>query len=414
MTTTELDVANSSELSLLPPSRPPAEAARHMLLSHAEMMHTAYQLASKMVNTSMVPTRFQGADKADDATAAILYGAELGLNPIQSLQRIIPIHGMPSMEARTMVALLKSRGYRIRTASQSPTSVTVIGWDLEGEQYESTWTIERAKLAGYVPVPVDEKSLKRPDVKTDWAGEEKSGRNGKYYVVAGNMKYITDPQAMLKAKAQSELCRDMAPDVLLGISYTSEELLSERWDDAPPASRPARARSTTTTVDEIFSAPAAAEPQDVEEVESDDLPADDGVAPEPEPGQGGGNDQSQGAEPSSGATQPLDSGDQAPAAEPATPEDKPKSARRKAAEKRVFTLIGDIKPPVDRDDRITIYRSILERDEITSTDDLSDADLKKVGDKLYTWSDDGDLDAQVRDLLNTADLRAAAKEEGQQ
>ena len=145
-----------------------------------------------------------------------------------------------------------------------------------------------------------------------------------------------------------------------------------------------RPATTTTTVDEIFTEPTEA-PQDAEVVEQqprpevDDLPADNGVAPEPQ-------------------TAP------APA----------KSARRKAAEKRVFTLIGDIKPPVDRDDRITIYRSILERDEITSTDDLSDADLKKVGDKLYTWSDDGDLDAQVRDLLNAADLRAAAIEDGQQ
>lgn len=405
MTTTDLARAEDSSIELLPPSQPPAESARQMLMSHAEMMQTAYQLASKMVNTSMVPTRFQGREKAEDATAAILYGAELGLNPIQSLQRIIPIHGMPSMEARTMVALLKSRGYRIRTASQSHTSVTVIGWDLEGEQYESTWTIERARLAGYVPEPV-EGSLKRPHVKTDWAGEEKSGRNGKYYVVAGNMKYITDPQAMLKAKAQSEICRDMAPDVLLGISYTSEELQSERWDDLQPPARPVRAKPpTTTTVDEIFSAPAEA--QDAE------------VVAEPEPGRGDGNEQGDGAESSTGATPQGRPADQEPATESATTpvdkvddsaEEKPKTTKRKAAEKRVFTLVGDIAPPLERDDRIQMYRSICGRADITSTDDLNDTELKTIGDTLYAWSKDGQLNDKLRDLLNAADLAAAAEE----
>lgn len=426
MTTTDLELANNSELSLLPPSQPPAESARQMLMSHAEMMQTAYQLASKMVNTSMVPTRFQGREKAEDATAAILYGAELGLNPIQSLQRIIPIHGMPSMEARTMVALLKSRGYRIRTASQSHTSVTVIGWDLEGEQYESTWTIERAKLAGYVPEPV-EGSLKRPHVKTDWAGEEKSGRNGKYYVVAGNMKYITDPQAMLKAKAQSEICRDMAPDVLLGISYTSEELQSERWEE-PQARGPARTgtRATTTTVEEIFTEPAA-EPQDVEEVD-----AEVDETPGPEPGQGGGNEQGQGAEPSSGAQIHADPVDQEPAPQPPAPEPAPKkapakkaaakaattapsdgkkSSMRKALETRLSTLVGDIEPKLSDEDQIVLYRQILERPEVTSTNDLDDYTVAKVADQLYIWSQTDDLNGKVRDLLNAADLAAASAEE---
>ena len=405
---TELANLNDSALEVLPPAQPPSLAARQMLMSHAEMMQTAYQLASKMVNTSMVPTRFQGPDRADDATAAILYGAELGLNPIQALQRIIPIHGMPSMEARTMVALLKSRGYRIRTASQSHTSVTVVGWDLEGEQYESTWTIERAKLAGYVPEPV-EGSLKRSNVKTDWAGEEKSGRNGKYYVVAGNMKYITDPQAMLKAKAQSEICRDMAPDVLLGISYTSEELQSERWEESqargPARPNAASAKPTTTTVEEIFTE-SAGDPQDAEVVDGTD-----------DTGRGDGNEQGDGAESSSGATPQGRPADQEPpaTAQPvevaSAPDEKPKTAKRKAAEKRVFTLVGDVAPPLDRDDRILIYRSIIDRDNITSTDDLDDVELKQIGDQLYTWSKDGQLNDQVRDLINSADLAAAIAEE---
>lgn len=112
----------------------------------------------------------------------------LASTPIQSLQRIILIHGMPSLEARTMVALLKACGYRIRvTFSQSDES-TVVSVDLDGEAYESTWTIERARKAGYVP-EIDQKT-----------GGHKTNDNGK---IKGNEKYLTDPQAMPKAKAQS-------------------------------------------------------------------------------------------------------------------------------------------------------------------------------------------------------------------
>ncbi|XTP37129.1 RecT family recombinase [Mycobacterium sp. TJFP1] len=201
-----------------------------------------------------------------------------------------------------------------------------------------------------------------------------------------NSMWAKMPRNQIAKCAEALAWRRAYPDDFAGLILEDSAQPTVIDQDGNVERRGARRapKATTTTVDEIFTEPAEA-PQDAEVVEQepqptlDDLPADDGVAPEPQ-------------------TAP------APA----------KSARRKAAEKRVFTLIGDIKPPVDRDDRITIYRSILKRDEITSTDDLSDADLKKVGDKLYTWSDDGDLDAQVRDLLNAADLRAAAKEEGQQ
>lgn len=231
----ELATVEDSTLELLPPARPASLEARQMLLAHAEMTQTAYELASKMCNTNLVPTRLRG--KAEDGTAAILYGAELGLTPIQSLQRVVPVHGMPTLEARTMVALLRARGYRIKTLSQSDESVTVWGRDLDGEEYESTWTIDRAIKAGYVPT-IDEKS-----------GKYRLNANGK---LIGNEKYLTDPQAMLKAKGQAEVCRDMAPDILIGISYTSEELESERWDDRPmPATTPVQ-HNAPITVEEIF------------------------------------------------------------------------------------------------------------------------------------------------------------------
>lgn len=158
------------------------------LMRQAEAMSAAHKLSSVLCNTAMVPKAFRG--KPDDGAAAILYGAEIGLQAQQALQQVFVIHGQPAIYARTMVALLKAKGFRFETTDVSDQSVTVTGTSPRGETETSTWTIERAKKAGYT----------------------------------SNPKYQSDPQAMLYAKAASEVSRRLAPDVLLGIRYTAEDL----------------------------------------------------------------------------------------------------------------------------------------------------------------------------------------------
>ena len=158
------------------------------LMRQAEAMSAAHKLATVLCNTQMVPQTFRG--KPDDGAAAILYGAELGLKPQQALQQVFVVHGQPAIYARTMVALLKGKGYKFETVESTDDSVTVRGVAPSGEQETSTWTLDRAKKAGYT----------------------------------SNKKYQTDPQAMLYAKAASEVSRRLAPDVLLGIKYTAEDL----------------------------------------------------------------------------------------------------------------------------------------------------------------------------------------------
>ncbi|MDK8701116.1 hypothetical protein QP924_09740 [Corynebacterium pseudodiphtheriticum] len=162
--------------------------AFHDLMRQAEAMSAAHKLSSVLCNTAMVPKAFRG--KPDDGAAAILYGAEIGLQAQQALQQVFVIHGQPAIYARTMVALLKAKGFRFETTDASDQAVTVTGTSPRGETETSTWTIERAKKAGYT----------------------------------SNPKYQSDPQAMLYAKAASEVSRRLAPDVLLGIRYTAEDL----------------------------------------------------------------------------------------------------------------------------------------------------------------------------------------------
>ena len=199
------DVAHIDSETTVLPAGTPSPDAMSMLMQHAQAMQTAHQLATALVSTSMVPAIYQG--KADEAAAAILYGAELGLNPIQSLQQVFPVKGKPAIYARTMVALVKSHGYTLQTTETSDESVTVAASDPRtGIEEMSTWTIERARKAGYT----------------------------------GNSKYESDPQAMLYAKAATEVCRKIAPDVLLGIAYSREELELEQGEPLGPKNQPRR------------------------------------------------------------------------------------------------------------------------------------------------------------------------------
>lgn len=209
--TTELDIVRAATPALSGPAAGSTAAAMDMLRGHAEVMQMAFDLASSMVKTSMVPTHFRL--KAEDATAAILYGMELGLSPIQSLQQVIAVHGKPTVEARTMVGLLKAKGYRFKVHENTDTVATIQGWSPDGVEDETvTWTIEDAIKAEFVP-QID------PDT-----GKYALNSNNK---LKGNMKYLTQPRQMLYAKAAGELCRHLAPDALLGIAYSHEDLTSE-------------------------------------------------------------------------------------------------------------------------------------------------------------------------------------------
>ena len=174
------------------PQMPTVQAgALDNLQQQVAAMDAASRLAGALCATEMVPKQYRG--KPDDGAAAILYGAELGMNATQALQNVMVINGKPGVEARTMVALLAKQGYLVETVESSDTSVTVRGTAPNGHEETSTWTIDRAAQAGYT----------------------------------SNALYKKIPEQMLYAKAATEVCRKIAPHVLMGIAYSTEELRLE-------------------------------------------------------------------------------------------------------------------------------------------------------------------------------------------
>lgn len=165
------------------------DATVSIIQTAAADMDAAHRMATALVSTAFCPQHFKG--KPDDATAAVLYGAEVGLSPLASLQNIYVISGRPAMYARTMSAVVMSHGHEMWTEESTAQKVVVCGRRKGSEHVErSEWTYDRARKAGYTT----------------------------------NKKYDTDPQSMLYARASGDVARHVAPDALLGMAYSVEEL----------------------------------------------------------------------------------------------------------------------------------------------------------------------------------------------
>lgn len=398
--TNELDIINDSSLNVLPPARPVATQAIAVLRAHAEMMDMAFDLATKMVRTQLVPLRYR--NKPEDATAAILYGAELGLNPIQCLQRVISIQGTPTLEARTMVALLQARGFGFRVFEQSDQVVEVWAWEPNSPKVfgndpddqanyrkrvhpdaTSRWTIERAIKEGYVPRPSSDKSLRRPDVDDDWVTITKTFDGKTKKSVVGNMKYITGPQTMLKAKAQAEVCRDMAPDVLLGMPYSREDLESERRPDDEVV-RPVRVAAEPITVAEIVDDTDTASPVSlVDKIKT--APSGDAQAEQPQ------------------ETTETGHTDQAPETAETTHADAmhPSDGGRRKWMIRLGQLLTDAECG-ELADQLVVVAELAETAPLLRLDTVNDKQLRMVVNQLNAWQKTGELDTKITDILNRA------------
>jgi hypothetical protein len=96
--------------------------------------------------------------------------------------------------------------------------------------------------------------------------------------------------------------------------------------------------------------------------------------------------------------------------EPEPAEEQPvKTGMRRALEKRLFVLLKETEV-TERADRLAIYRAILKRPDVNSTNDLDDTAVARVADQLFQWGQDGRLDAEVTEIINAATLAAENQE----
>lgn len=182
------EITPYQEQAALEPQSLDASLAR--LALWAESATAAYRVADQLVKTSFVPDGFKG--KPYEATAAILAGVEVGLSPMAALRSFDVIQGQAAPRAITLRAIVQSHGHDMELVEASDTRCRMRGRRRGAHEWTTVlWTIERAKSLG----------------------------------LTGKQNWKAQPQAMLIARATSELARLIAADAILGIGYTAEEIV---------------------------------------------------------------------------------------------------------------------------------------------------------------------------------------------
>jgi hypothetical protein len=177
-----------------------------------------------IANTEFVPRDLRGNLPA--IMACVATGRALGIADITALRSIHIIDGRPTYSAELMVMLARRAGHSIQGEVEEGRAV-VRGKRIDnGDEMTVTWTIAMAERAGLLG-------------KQNWR------------------KY---PEAMLWARAVSQLCRELFADCFAGATYVPEELEESAGepqaeaDAARPAPRPvsqAEASEPASPADEI-------------------------------------------------------------------------------------------------------------------------------------------------------------------
>lgn len=151
------------------------------------------EYAKQLAYADMLPKQYQG--KPANLLFAIEYAEMLGLSPMAAVTGVHVIEGKPSASANLISGLVRKAGHRLRVFVErdqsGPVAVAQIVRSDDPEfTFESRWDMARARTAG----------------------------------VANKQVWKAYPQAMLKARAITEVAREACEEALSGLSYTPEEL----------------------------------------------------------------------------------------------------------------------------------------------------------------------------------------------
>lgn len=182
-----------------------------------------WRLAQTVSRTEFVPGDLRG--KPEAVLAAMLTGREIGIGPMHALRGIDVIDGRPSLSPELMASLVYKAGHDLYPTELTGTSVTVIGrrrdWPESRPDVTVRWDLDDARRAGLVGLNCQPETGHHDEREV-----ERTGRNGTYTKVECGCRqgWRTYPRAMLRARATSELCRAIFPDVVERTGYVHEEL----------------------------------------------------------------------------------------------------------------------------------------------------------------------------------------------
>ncbi|WP_432138959.1 hypothetical protein [Streptomyces sp. bgisy154] len=159
--------------------------------------------AEHLANANLLPGQYR--KQPANVLYAMEYGRTLGITPLAAITGIHVIEGKPSASAALISGLVRQAGHKLRVRVENgqggPRAIaTIHRADDPDFEFRAEWDMQRAQAAGLVNKDV-------------WR------------------KY---PQAMLKARAITEVARDACEEVLFGLHYTPEELDANVGEDGVP------------------------------------------------------------------------------------------------------------------------------------------------------------------------------------
>lgn len=180
----------------------------------------AWRMAQALSQSSLLPDALR--NKAADVLTMILYGQDLGLSPMQSIQGVYVVKGKPMLAAQTWISLTRRAGHRLVVREHTDQTCTIeITRGDTGEKHAETFTIADARTAKLL----------------------------------SNDNWIKYPKRMLLARAVSNCCRFICPEIALGFGAEGEY-------DQPAAPSPEQALAHA-----VDARTEQAEPDDVQDAE---------------------------------------------------------------------------------------------------------------------------------------------------
>lgn len=173
------------------------------LPTEAEWIH--YEgMAGKLALSNLVPDKLRG--KPRDLIVVMLVARDLQISPITAMTQITVIDGVPGLSAQLMRSIVKKAGHEIWIEESDAVHAVVAGRRIGSDRIErAAFTIEEAAKAGLCEIQGDGSVTARSSGNKPLPWES----------------YTAD---MLVARASSRLCRRTFEDVLMGYSYTVEEV----------------------------------------------------------------------------------------------------------------------------------------------------------------------------------------------
>lgn len=193
------------------------------------------EYAKALSVSNLLPPQYRG--KPENVLYAIEFGRAIGVEPIVAINQVHIIEQKPSASSALISSLVRRAGHRLRIWVERDDRgqlvkvvATIVRHDDADFEFRAEWTMDRANTAG----------------------------------VTGKSVWKAYPEAMLKARAITEVAREACEEALNGIGYTPEELGADQNSDGSwvvTDAVPARQNRPGQTIRDAVATPVAVTPE---------------------------------------------------------------------------------------------------------------------------------------------------------